>query len=77
MAVSYRRLTINIVSMYVRSIPTINMMTNNIFFIDGEGLPEFEKNATRRLIRKLDRRILPCMLLIEIGSYLNWISTGR
>lgn len=53
------------------------MTGNNIFAINQEALQKFEGIAIRRLIQKLDWRILPCMLLIEVGSYLNWISTGR
>ena len=54
------------------------MMTNSDpVLIDQIALQEFERTAIRRLIRKLDRRLLPYLLLIEIGSYINWISTGK
>ncbi len=70
-------LTISITSMYAQPVPIATMATNNNNVIDQTTQQQFEKVAIRRLIRKLDWRLLPFMLLIEIGSYINRISTGR
>ena len=53
------------------------MVINVSRVIDQADLPRFEKVAVHRLIRKLDRRLLPYMFLIEIASCINRISTGR
>jgi hypothetical protein len=49
------------------------MTMNNIPIIDQK----FEKIAIRRLVRKLDRRIIPFMCLLEAASYINRVSIGR
>jgi len=63
--------------MYAQPVSIATMATNNNNVIDQITQQKFEKVAIRRLIRKLDWRLLPFMLLIEIGSYINRISTGR
>jgi hypothetical protein len=51
-------------------------MDNNPI-IDEKTKQQFEKIATRRLVRKLDRRIIPFMCLLEMGSYINRASIGK
>jgi hypothetical protein len=53
------------------------MATENIPVIDQKAQQKFEKIAIRRLIRKLDRRILTFMCLLEIASYINRVSIGK
>ena len=53
------------------------MMISVSRVIDQTDLQRFEKIAVHRLIRKLDRRLLPYMFFIEIASYINRISTGK
>lgn len=68
--------TISTVSVYAQPIPMADMVTNSTPVIDQTTRQKFEKIAIHRLIRKLDWRLLPFMVLIEIGSYINRISTG-
>jgi hypothetical protein len=37
---------------------------------------QFYNNAIHRLIWKLDRRVLPFLLLLEMSSYINRVSIG-
>jgi hypothetical protein len=53
------------------------MAMDNIFIIDQASQQKFEEIAIRCLVRKLDWRLIPFMLLIEVVSYINRISTGR
>jgi hypothetical protein len=66
-----------IASMKILSIPTFEMRVDNIPIIDQTIKQQFEKNAIRRLVRKLDMRIVPFMFLITIGSYINRVSMGK
>ncbi len=70
-------MSITIVPMRTPSIQTVQITMDNIPIIDQKTQQQFEKIATRRLIRKLDIRIIPFMCLLEMGSYLNRISIGR
>ncbi len=63
--------------MSVHPIPIANMAMDNIFIIDQASQQKFEEIAIRCLVRKLDWRLIPFMLLIEVVSYINRISTGR
>lgn len=58
-------------------IPEMNMRMNNNSMIEQTLFQKFEAIAIRRLVRKLDWRLLPYLFLIEIVSYINRISTGR
>jgi predicted secreted protein len=58
------------------SLPTVEMEVDNIFIIDQTAKQQFEKTAIRRLVRKLDRRIIPFMCILEAASYLNRVSIG-
>jgi hypothetical protein len=68
-------MSVTIVPMLFPSISTIETTTDNIPIT--ANLQQFEKCAIRRLVRKLDRRIIPFMCLLEVGSYLNRVSIGR
>jgi hypothetical protein len=57
-------------------IPTAEMSMDKIPIIDEETQQKFEKVAIRRLVRKLDWRLVPFMFLLEMGSYINRISCG-
>jgi hypothetical protein len=57
-------------------IPTAEMSMDKIPVIDEETQQKFEKVAIRRLVRKLDWRLVPFMFLLEMGSYINRISCG-
>jgi hypothetical protein len=58
-------------------IPISEMSMDKIPIIDEETQQKFEKVAIRRLVRKLDWRLVPFMLLLEIGSYIHRVSFGR
>jgi hypothetical protein len=59
------------------SISTIEIKVNETPIIDQNTLQQFEKIANHRLVRKLDKRIIPFMFLHEMGSYMNRVSVGR
>ncbi len=61
----------------IASISTIEITINDTPIIDSNTQQQFEKNATHRLVRKLDKRIIPFMFLHEMGSYINRVSVGR
>ncbi len=63
-------------SMKTDLIPTAEMSMDKIPIIDEETQQKFEKVAIRRLVRKLDWRLVPFMFLLEMGSYINRISCG-
>ncbi len=63
-------------SMKTDLIPTAEMSMDKIPVIDEETQQKFEKVAIRRLVRKLDWRLVPFMFLLEMGSYINRISCG-
>ena len=63
--------------MRIQPIAETNVIMRDIPMVDQTNLGKFEKIAIRCLIKKLDWRLLPYMLLIEIGSYINRISIGR
>ncbi len=48
-----------------------------MFVIDEATQRKFEEIAIRRLVRKLDWRLIPFIVLIEMGSYINRTSVGR
>ena len=54
-----------------------NMMLNESPETDQMNLQKFKQTAIRRLIRILDRRLLPYMFFIEIASCIDRINTGR
>jgi hypothetical protein len=63
--------------MGVQPIPAAKMLTDNIPVIDENTKKEYEKIAIRRLVRKLDKRLIPFLFLLEMESYINRISIGR
>ncbi len=64
-------------SMKTELIPISEMSMDKIPIIDEETQQKFEKVAIRRLVRKLDRRLVSFMFLLEVGSYINRVSFGR
>ncbi len=68
--------TVTIVPMRASPIPKIETITD-ITIIDEKTQQQFEKIAIRRLIRKLDKRILIFMCLLEAASYINRVSIGK
>lgn len=58
--------------------PTSTALTETIPLIPSNEDTEqqFENIATRRIIWKLDRRLIPFFVLIEIISFLNRVSIG-
>ncbi len=66
-----------IASMQIPSTPTVEMEVGNIRIIDQTVKQQFEKNAIRRLVRKLDWRLIPFMFLLEMASYVNRVSIGK
>ncbi len=68
---------VTVASINVQPIPIADMAMDNIFVIDEATQQQFEEIAIRRLIRKLDWRLIPLMVLIEVVSYINRISSGR
>jgi hypothetical protein len=65
-----------IASMKTDLIPIYEMSMDKIPVIDEETQQKFEKVAIRRLVRKLDWRLVPFMFLLEMGSYINRVSCG-
>ncbi len=63
-------------SMKTELIPISEMSMDKIPVIDEETQQKFEKVAIRRLVRKLDWRLVPFMFLLEMGSYINRVSCG-
>lgn len=51
-------------------------MSNNTYVIDQEGEKESYANAVRRIVRKLDRRLLLFLVFLEISSSTNLVSIG-
>ncbi|CAF1229797.1 unnamed protein product [Rotaria sordida] len=70
-------LSVTVALMSVQPIPIATVTMDNILVIDEAIQQQFEEIAVRRLIRKLDWRIIPFMVLIEVISYMNRISTGH
>jgi hypothetical protein len=62
--------------MRVSPISTIETITD-ITIIDQKTQHILEKIAIRRLIRKLDKRILIFMCVLEGASYINRVSIGK
>lgn len=63
--------------MHVQRMEETSIVMKKSPIVDQILQQKFEKVAIRRLIRKLDWRLLPYMLLIEIGSYINRTSIGK
>ncbi|CAF1100666.1 unnamed protein product [Adineta steineri] len=53
------------------------VITENIPVIDQENQQKFLEIAIRRLIRKLDRRLLPYLYLLELASYIIRTNIGH
>jgi hypothetical protein len=70
-------MSVTIVSTGVQPIPAAEMLTDDIPVIDENTKKEYEKIAIRRLVRKLDRRLIPFLFLLEMESYMNRVSIGR
>lgn len=51
-------------------------MSNNIYVIDQNDEKQSHVNAVRHIVRKLDRRLLLYLLLLEISSAINLVSIG-
>ena len=47
------------------------LTSNNITVIDQNDEEQSYANAVDHLVRKLDRRLLPLLIMLEIGSVLN------
>lgn len=63
--------------MSVQQISADKVVTNNFYITDEKTMQQFEKNAIRRLVRKLDWRIIPLMSLIELASAFNRFGIGK
>ncbi len=70
-------MSVTIVSTGVQPMSTVEMLVDNIPIIDKNAQQEYKKIAIRHLVRKLDRRLIPFLFLLEAGSYINRISIGR
>ena len=51
-------------------------MSNNTYVIDQADEKESYANAVRRIVRKLDRRLLLFLVFLEISSAINLVSIG-
>lgn len=60
----------------IRIQPLVTAVTNSIVDIDQNEQERFYTSAIRRLVRKLDRRLLPFLVLLEISSFINQVSMG-
>ncbi len=70
-------MSVTIVSTGVQLKPKVDMPIDNIPNIDENAQQEYRKIAIRRVVRKLDRRLIPFLFLLEAGSYINRVSIGR
>ncbi len=70
-------MSVTIVSTGLQPILASEMLIDNIPVIDENIKKEYEKTAIRRLVRKLDRRLIPFLFLLEMESSMNRISIGR
>jgi hypothetical protein len=50
--------------------------TRTSIIVDEDTLKNEHSDAVRRLIRKLDRRLIPFLVLLELSSFINRISMG-
>jgi hypothetical protein len=56
--------------------PTVVAATVIIPVISQNIEQQFRATAIRRLVWKLDRRLIPFLVLLEISSYINRLSIG-
>jgi hypothetical protein len=63
--------SMTIMSIRVQPTPITEFTSDTIPIVDEKTQQKFEKIAIRRLVRKLDCRLIPFMFLLEAGSYLN------
>ncbi len=76
---NHASLTLNgtVASISILPIPIADMGIDSTFVIDQGTQQQFEAIAIRRLVRKLDWRLIPFLFLIEMVSYLNRISISK
>jgi hypothetical protein len=76
---NHASLTLNgtVASISILLIPIADMGIDSTFVIDQGTQQQFEAIAIRRLVRKLDWRLIPFLFLIEMVSYLNRISISK
>ncbi len=48
----------------------------NILIFDKDDEKKIYDNAIHHLVRKLDRRLLPFIVFLEISSFINRVSIG-
>ena len=62
--------------MRVESIPATMVTINGDHAIDQNTEQQFRAKAIRCLVSKLDRRLIPFLVILEMSSYLNRNSIG-
>jgi hypothetical protein len=56
--------------------PAVRMVIDASNAIDQSAEQRFRAEAIRRLVSKLDRRLIPFLFILEMSSYLNRNSIG-
>ncbi len=69
--------SMTIKSIIVQPMPVTELKRDIIPIVDEKTQQKFEKIAIRRLVRKLDWRLIPLIFLLEAASYINRVSIGR
>lgn len=62
---------------YETSTQPVNSELNVIQIITLEDIKNRQEKAIRRLIRKLDLRLIPFLALLQFFSYIHQISIGK
>jgi hypothetical protein len=60
----------------IQPLLTGSTAVENIPIIDQNDKKQFYQDATHRLIRKLDRRLVPFLLILELSSFINLVNMG-
>ncbi len=65
-----------VVLIRVQSLLTAPTAVENILIVDKDDEKQIYDNAIHHLVRKLDRRLLPFIVFLEISSFINRVSIG-
>ncbi len=65
-----------VVLIRIQPLLTTSTAVENILIVDQDDEKQIYDNAIHHLVRKLDRRLLPFIVLLEISSFINRVSIG-
>ena len=60
----------------IKQLFKLSTVVTKIPVIDENDEKQFYRDAIHRLIRKLDLRLLPFLLLLELSSFINRVNIG-